>query len=175
LQGFLVLLNGLSELFLLVELITLVLNSLGLLLTSDLFLFFLRESRLLVFFAFFLFFFTFLGKFFLGLLASVLLLFLCLHLLGLHVHEIDAGQLLEHIHETWVHLHQLHHNLRVFLAHLERVTEFGILEITSNSGVCHKLHHGLRTKHTATVTSLSSCFFFAALLKTLLDLSIFWV
>jgi hypothetical protein len=98
-----------------------------------------------------------------------------LHLLGLHVHQVDAGQLLEDVQETRVNLDYLHQHLGVLLAQLEGVAEFGVLEVSGDPRVGHKFDHSLWAEHAACIVSSRSRLLLAALVKSLLDLGIFWV
>jgi membrane protein YdbS with pleckstrin-like domain len=118
-------------------LISLVLLGFGLLLEFDLELFFGWECVLLLFLALLLFFLLPFGFFLISLLFHLLLSFLALHLLGLHVHQVDASHLLKHIHHARITLHELHHHLGVLLAQVELVAELRVSEVSSDSWISH--------------------------------------
>ncbi len=175
LERLVVLLESLRELLLLVELVSLVLDGLGLFLAGNLVPLLGGELLLLLLLLPGLIFSALLGRQLFVLLAEIFLLIFGLHLLGLHVHQVDACQLLEDIHETRVDLDDLHQHLRVLLAQLEGVAEFGVLEVSGDSRVGHKLDHGLGTEHAACIVCSRGSLLLAALLKSLLDLGVVWV
>lgn len=170
-NGLVVELKGLLELLLLVVLIALVLLDLGHLLACNPILLFLWQRVLFVFLALLLLLGPLLGLLFVSLLARVLRLLLALHLLRLHVHQVDPRDLLEHVHHPRVRLHQLHHHLRVLLTHVELVAELRILEVVRNARVLHQLRLSLGAKHPV-VLGLSRRLLLAARIQTLLDLRI---
>ena len=118
-------------------LVALVLECLSLLLPGDLLLLLLGECGLFFLLALFLLLGPPLGGLFLGLLAGLLLLLLRFCLLSLHVHQVNACQFLEDVHETRVHLNHLHEHLGVLFAKLKGVPEFRVLEVPRDAWIRH--------------------------------------
>lgn len=98
-------LNRLLKLPCLVGIVAEILARLSLLLAGDLGLLLLGKSLFLLLLAPALVLSGLLGCFFGCSLALLLLFLLLLHLVGLHIHEINSCELLEDVHQTRVHLH----------------------------------------------------------------------
>ena len=190
-DGLLVVLESLNELFLFVELITLGLDGFGLFLGCDSEPLVFWECCLSLFLLLLLLFLLSGGLFSCALLAGVFVLISILHLFLLEVSKVNSREYLEYVHKSLVRLHHLHEHLGVLLAHSPHAGELRVFEVLLDLWVGlefgfslwpteHVAHattrrtsHSAHARHpTAHASTHLSCHLLVDALDSLLDLSV---